>query len=102
MTGSGAVDLVVDEAGQLTYRELGGRLRHARGGCVHLNLSRLRFIDPAGLVSLAVVAEQAAGSGRPVRFTAPDDPEVAGYLNRMRLGAQLAALSNAVLSLCRS
>jgi ABC-type transporter Mla MlaB component len=92
MTGSGGVDVVVGEAGQLTYRGLGGQLRRAVDGCVHLDLSRLRFVDPAGLVSLAVVAERAAAAGRPVRFTGPADPEVARYLDRMRLGAQLAAL----------
>jgi anti-anti-sigma regulatory factor len=92
MTSSGCVDVVVDEAGQLTYRELGGQLRRASTGCVHLDLRRLRFVDPAGLVSLAVAAERAAEAGRPVRFTGPADAEVAGYLNRMRLGAQLTAL----------
>ena len=92
MTGTGDVDVVVDEAGQLTYVGLGDQLRRAHPGCVHLDLTRLRFVDPAGLVSLAVVAERAADTGRPVRFTAPADADVAGYLNRMRLGAQLTAL----------
>jgi anti-anti-sigma regulatory factor len=92
MPSSGCVDVVVDEAGQLTYRELAGQLRHAGDAGVRLDLTRLRFVDPAGLVTLAVVAEQATDGGRPVRFTGPADPDVAGYLNRMRLGAQLAAL----------
>jgi hypothetical protein len=89
---SGCVDVVVGATGQLTSAALGAQLRAAGAGCVHLDLTRLRFVDPAGLVCLAVVAERATGSGRPVRFTPPADPDVAAYLNRMRLGAQLAAL----------
>jgi hypothetical protein len=89
---SGCVDVVVGATGRLTSSALGSQLRDAGAGCVHLDLTRLRFVDPAGLVVLAVAAERAAGSGRAVRFTPPADPDVAGYLNRMRLGAQLAAL----------
>jgi hypothetical protein len=90
--GSGCVDVVAGPAGQLTYFALGGRLRAAGAGCVRLDLTRLRFVDPAGLVGLAVAAERAARAGRPVRFTPPADAAVAGYLTRMRLGEQLAAL----------
>ena len=59
--------------------------------CV-LDLRERTFVDPADLVALAVRAEDAVLAGRTVRFTAPDLPDVARYLARMRLGEHLDRL----------
>lgn len=59
--------------------------------CV-LDLRERTFVDPADLVALAVRAEDAVLAGRPVTFTAPDRPDVARYLARMRLGEHLDRL----------
>ena len=57
-----------------------------------LDLSRLTFVDPAGLVSVAVRAEHCRLAGHGVRFTGPEDDDVATYLSRMRLGEHLDRL----------
>ena len=59
--------------------------------CV-LDLSGRTFFDPADLVRLAVLTEDAVIAGRGVRFIAPDDPDVARYLARMRVGEHLDRL----------
>lgn len=92
MPGTDCVDIAVNTSGVLTYDELGGHLRPAGAGSVEIDLSGLKFIDPAGLVSLAVVAERATLLGLPVRFRKPAGGDVANYLKRMRLGDQLEAL----------
>ncbi|WP_448638627.1 hypothetical protein [Geodermatophilus sp. URMC 63] len=92
MTRAGCVDIAVTTNGELTYDDIGGHLRPAGTGPVEIDLTGLRFIDPAGLVSLAVVAERATLLRRPVRFRRPEGGDVANYLTRMRLGEQLAAL----------
>jgi hypothetical protein len=92
MTRTDCVDITVCTNGVLTYDEVGGHLRPAGTGPVEIDLTGLRFIDPAGLVSLAVIAERATLVGRPVRFRRPANDGVANYLKRMRLGEQLAVL----------
>ena len=57
-----------------------------------LDLSRLTFVDPAGLVGVAVRAEHCRLAGHDVRFTGPADDDVATYLSRMRLGEHLDSL----------
>ena len=90
MTRSDCVDIAVTTNGVLTYDEIGGHLRPACGNRpVQIDLSGLKFIDPAGLVSLAVVAERATLLRRPVRFRKPEGGDVANYLTRMRLGGCL-------------
>lgn len=59
--------------------------------CV-LDLRERTFFDPADLVRLAVLTEDAVIAGRGVRFLAPDDPGVTRYLARMRVGEHLDRL----------
>ena len=92
MTRTDCVDITVCTNGVLTYDEIGGHLRPAGTGSVEIDLSGLKFIDPAGLVSLAVIAERATLLHRPVRFRGPEGGDVANYLTRMRLAAQLTRL----------
>ena len=92
MPRTDCVDIAVNTSGVLTYDDLGGHLRPASTGPVEIDLSGLKFIDPAGLVSLAVVAERAKLLGLPVLFRKPAGGDVANYLKRMRLGEQLEAL----------
>jgi hypothetical protein len=93
MTRADCVDIAVTTNGVLTYDDIGGHLRPAGGnGPVQIDLTGLKFIDPAGLVSLAVVAERAMLQRRPIDFRKPEGGDVANYLTRMRLGEQLAGL----------
>ena len=93
MTRADCVDIAVCTNGVLTYDEIGGHLRPAGDhGPVRIDLTGLKFIDPAGLVSLAVIAERAMLQRRPVHFHKPAGGDVANYLTRMRLGEQLAGL----------
>jgi hypothetical protein len=92
MTRTDCVDITVCTNGVLTYDEIGGHLRPAGTGSVEIDLTGLKFIDPAGLVSLAVIAERATLLHRPVRFRKPEGGDVANYLTRMRLGEQLTGL----------
>src|SRR3712207_6738193 len=92
MTRTDCVDITLCTNGVLTYDEIGGHLRLAGTGPVEIDLTRLRFIDPAGLVSLAIVAERATLLHRPVHFRKPEGGDVANYLTRMRLGEQLSGL----------
>jgi anti-anti-sigma regulatory factor len=57
-----------------------------------LDLSVASFVDPAGLVALAAIAERASDDGRHINFTAPLSPDCASYLSRMRLGQYLTSL----------
>lgn len=93
MTRADCVDIAVCTNGVLTYDEIGGHLRPAGDhGPVRIDLTGLKFIDPAGLVSLAVIAERAMLQRRSVHFHKPAGGDVANYLTRMRLGEQLAGL----------
>jgi len=92
MPRADCVDIAVNTSGVLTYDDIGRHLRPSSTGPVEIDLSGLKFIDPAGLVSLAVVAERATLLGLPVRFRKPAGGDVANYLKRMRLGDQLEAL----------
>jgi anti-sigma regulatory factor (Ser/Thr protein kinase) len=92
MPRADCVDIAVNTSGVLTYDEIGVHLRPTATGPVEIDLSGLKFIDPAGLVSLAVVAERAKLLGLPVLFRKPAGGDVANYLKRMRLGDQLEAL----------
>src|SRR4051794_12239331 len=92
MTRADCVDIAIRTKGVLTYDDIGEHLRPAGTGPVQIDLTGLKFIDPAGLVSLAVIAERATLLRRPVRFRKPEGGDVANYLTRMRLGEQLAVL----------
>ncbi|MCP9276555.1 ATP-binding protein [Mycolicibacterium arenosum] len=52
---------------------------------VWIDLSRVAWIDPMGLVVVAATAEDAAATGRTVRFTPPLDRNVRSYMSRMHL-----------------
>ena len=77
-------------------RPLAPRVACQEGGGPHgpcvLDLSGRTFFDPADLVRLAVLSEDAVIAGRGVEFIAPDDPDVARYLARMRVGEHLDRL----------
>lgn len=57
-----------------------------------LDLRRMRFCEPLGLVAVAAFAEQALLAGERVVVRGPVEPSIARYLSRMRLGAVLAGL----------
>lgn len=57
-----------------------------------LDLRRMRFCEPLGLVALAAFAEGALLAGERVVVRGPTEPSIARYLSRMRLGAVLAGL----------
>lgn len=84
------MDIAVTAGGRCTD---GGMPEHAAApASTHLtrvDLSGATWVDPMGLVVIATVLSRAAERGSPVEFVAPADPEVAGYLTRMRLGALL-------------
>lgn len=79
--------VVVRSNGLLTHKTLGAHLSPAAGPDVQLDLSDLSFIDPAGLVTVATVAERAVAAGSSVSVSGPRDPDVANYVRRMRLGS---------------
>lgn len=57
-----------------------------------LDLSEAAFVEPFGLVGVAVLAERAVNSGRQVTFVPPANASVRNYLSRMRLGQVLGDL----------
>lgn len=61
-------------------------------GPLVLDLSTASFVEPYGLVGVAVLAEQAVSAGREVTFVPPTNPNVRNYLSRMRLGEVLTDL----------
>ena len=85
-------DIVVRELGRLNAADLAQHLLPCRNDEVTIDLARLDFIEPVGLVAVAVVAERAHSSGRAVRFTGPDNIDRADYLARMRLAGAFDAL----------
>lgn len=52
---------------------------------VWIDLARVSWIDPMGLVVVAATAEDAAAAGRTVKFTPPTDRGVGNYMSRMDL-----------------
>ena len=88
-----AADLVVRGHGRLAAEDLAQHLRPSTTGRLLIDLRHLTFIDPAGLVSIAVLTEQATDVGRPVTITAPDSANLASYVARMRLGQHLDQLA---------
>lgn len=80
------VDLVVGTNSRLTAGDLPSHLVTRTTGRLAVDLRRLTFIDPAGLVSIAVLTERAVNRRHPVAITAPGDSNVANYIARMRLG----------------
>lgn len=93
-TGSAAdcFDVVVHASTGLVIDELHRQLHPAGAGLVRLDLSGMTFIDPAGLVGLAVAAERASAARRPIDFRRPRNADVATYLSRMRLDEHVDAL----------
>lgn len=57
-----------------------------------INLRNLQWIDPAGLVALAVFAEAQADIGRPPYLYGPEDLSRARYLSRMHVGEVITDL----------
>jgi hypothetical protein len=92
MASSRCPDIVVAPGGHLTSDELGHHLSGPTGPDARIDLRRLSFIDPAGLVSLAVIAERAVTDAQHIAFSGPTDPGVANYLARMRVGEHLDQL----------
>jgi hypothetical protein len=86
------IDVVVRDPGRLNAEELCQHLRPAAGRVVLLDLEQLRFSEPAGIVSLAVLSDLATSVGRSVEFRAPANENSASYLARMRLGQHLDRL----------
>lgn len=86
------MDLEVSAGGVLTAESLRSCLRAGRDPeKVILDLSSARFIDPAGLVMIAALAERAALDGKQSVFLEPRDDSCATYLSRMHLGDALEA-----------
>lgn len=92
MVETSCVDVTVAPGGRLSSDELDRHLRSSAANSVTMDLSQLTFIDPAGLVSLAVVAERAVAANRRVQFRKPEDNDLVNYLARMRLGDGLDVL----------
>lgn len=86
------VDLVVRGRGRLNAEDLCQHLQPSAGGQVVLDLEHLSFVEPAGIVSIAVLSDLAAAAGRAVDFRAPTNQNSASYLARMRLGQHLDEL----------
>ncbi|MBM7803357.1 hypothetical protein JOE58_002608 [Curtobacterium luteum] len=61
----------------------------ASKGVMIADLARLRFITPAGLVTIAAYAHRARAAGREVRVLRPASDDVANYVSRARLGKEL-------------
>lgn len=93
MTLDRCSEVVVRGEGRLSASDLGQHLRRAQDATVHVDLRRLRFIEPAGLVSLAVITEVATEQGRPIEFHGPNDRDAATYLSRMRLKEHLDGIN---------
>lgn len=53
---------------------------------VLIDMHKVQFIDPLGLVAIAAVVEDAANWGRQVKFVQPLKREVCTYMSRMHLG----------------
>lgn len=83
------VEVVVGGRGRLNADDLCQHLRPARGRTLVLDLEQLTFVEPAGIVSLAVLSDLATTAGRHVEFRAPSSDSSATYLARMRLGQHL-------------
>ncbi len=59
---------------------------------VRIDLSKADFVDPMGLVTVAVLAESSKKQGLPVSFRNPSNPDTNRYLARMHLGQALTDL----------
>ena len=67
-------------------------LRADVAGRCDIDLQHATFVEPAGLVAVAAMAERAVREGRPVDVTLPADQNCRRYLARMQLGPQLDRL----------
>lgn len=61
-------------------------------GRVVLDLRRMSWCDPVGLVMVAALAERASAQGWATELYRPSDTNVANYLGRMRLGLAMNEL----------
>ncbi len=86
------MQLVVPSFGRLKAGELHRYLQPSAKRLTVLDCRPVRWVEPAGLVALAVCAQHAVLSGRALRLMAPEDPKLARYMSRMRLPAVLNAL----------
>lgn len=59
---------------------------------VLIDLTNVDFVDPMGLVTVAVLAESSRKHGVPVVFRNPSNPDINRYLARMHLGQALTDL----------
>lgn len=82
-----AMDLTVRPAGRLVGPTIHRSLHPGdpQGYWATINLRGLQWVDPAGLVALAVFAEEQASMGRRPYVFAPSDATRARYLSRMHL-----------------
>jgi hypothetical protein len=62
------------------------------GLALELDLRRVSFASPAGLIALCVKAESVIANGNTVLVRSPSDPSVANYIARAHLPAQLEAI----------
>ena len=56
------------------------------------DLRRMRFAEPLGIVAIASLADRATSEGERLIVLGPDDPNIANFLARMRLGSVLAGM----------
>lgn len=77
------------EGDNFTLAEFEDRVTPAPGETVIVDLRRLGWMDPFGLVAVACVGDAADRAGREVEFHAPTDPTRANYIARMGLSAHL-------------
>lgn len=77
-------DLVV--VGRLKHFTVHGCIKPARKrGHTHIDLSRMVWTEPIGIVAICAFAERAVQQGKKVTFTPPDDTSIANYLDRIGL-----------------
>ena len=79
--------------GSLRADTLGDALMPDEGdGVVVIDLANASFIEPAGLVAIAAIADRAAREGKAVEFVRPKDGNVRNYLARMHVSGVLDGL----------
>lgn len=57
-----------------------------QSGLAIVNMRALRWIEPAGLVAMAMFMDSQWNIGRPPKLVAPADRQLGNYLSRMRVG----------------
>ena len=86
------MDIRVPAHGRLSGLDLHQALLQTQGRNITVDLSAATFVEPAGLIAIAVIVEGAALARVPVKITMPADSGCNTYLRRMRLAETLSAL----------